>query len=416
MNIAALEAILLFAFSIPVVMGYRILPVEGTPYWLFGILFLILILNVLLSIQKEKREKKVQWLKEVFVWVVLLIVVGGTTITTMVDRAKTAPVYGVHDIILQQEAAMRFLIEGKNPYKETYFGTPVEEFNYDEPGNVEAVNPALYHFVMPPWYLLFPFVFYYFSIPIFGFFDGRLVLLFSLVGLLLIIRLWWKNRSLALLTITLTALSPSVIHYFIEGRSDMFALFWLVCSLFLLEKKRLFGSAVIFGFAMMSKQTIWFALPFFVTYLWLVTKDAWKTIGYVVIVGVVGLALAGPFLLWDPQAFLDSTVRFLNGTTRFGYPISGYGLGMVLNQFGKIPDIHAYYPFIIWQILIGVPVLVMSLRWFTRKPAMSKLFIGYAVTLLVFWYLSRYFNNSHLGFISSLLILGILKAQDEEGV
>ena len=38
-----LDSILLFAFAVPVVMKYRILPVEGTPYWLFGILFLILV-------------------------------------------------------------------------------------------------------------------------------------------------------------------------------------------------------------------------------------------------------------------------------------------------------------------------------------------------------------------------------------
>lgn len=411
MNIAAFEAILLFAFSIPVVMRYRILPVSGTPYWLFSLLFVLLVGNIFLSFFKIKNR-----MQSIFLWIILAIVLGGTTVTAIVDRSKTAPVYGVHDIILQQEAAMRFLLEGKNPYKEMYFGTPVEEFNYDEPGNPDAPNPALYHFVMPPWYLLFPFGIYFVSIPLLGYFDGRMVLLIAMIGLLLILWRWFKSHPLASLAVVLTALSPATLDYFIEGRSDIFALFWFVWSLYLLDKKRFVWASVVFGLAMMSKQTIWVALPFFVVYLWLVTKNVRKTIGHLLIAGVVGLALAGPFLYWDTRALVDSTVRFLNGTTPFGYPVSGYGLGMVLHQFGKISDIHAYYPFIIWQILLGVPVLVMSLRWLGRKPTISKLFIGYAVTLLVFWYLSRYFNNSHLGFVSSLLILGVLKAQDEEGV
>src|SRR5689334_2301059 len=110
MDIALINAGLLFALSVPVVMKYRILPIEGTPYWLFGLLFLLLIGNVLLCVYK-KNSKNIQ---TIILWVVLAIVVGGTTFTAIVDRGKTAPVYGVHDIIVQQEAAMRFLLEGKN--------------------------------------------------------------------------------------------------------------------------------------------------------------------------------------------------------------------------------------------------------------------------------------------------------------
>lgn len=41
----SLDALLLFLFSLPVVFKYRILPIEGTPYWLFGILFFFLLSN-----------------------------------------------------------------------------------------------------------------------------------------------------------------------------------------------------------------------------------------------------------------------------------------------------------------------------------------------------------------------------------
>src|SRR3989344_2072055 len=172
MNLISIGAVLLFALSIPVVMGYRILPIEGTPYWLVGILFVLLTVNIL-------RPKLIKFL----LWPIIIIVLGATMWTAIVDRSKTAPVYGVHDIILQQETAMRFLLQGKNPYKEQYFGTPVEEFNYDEPGNPDASNPALYHFVMPPWYLLFPYGIYFLSTPLLGYFDGRMASLAAMLGL-----------------------------------------------------------------------------------------------------------------------------------------------------------------------------------------------------------------------------------------
>ena len=120
MNLAAVNAILLFALSVPLAMKYRILPIEGTPYWLFGVLFVLLIVNVLLSLYSKANR-----LRLLCIWASLAIALGGVLWTSIVDRARTAPALGVHDIILQQEAAMRFLLVGKNPYKETYFGTQV---------------------------------------------------------------------------------------------------------------------------------------------------------------------------------------------------------------------------------------------------------------------------------------------------
>jgi len=158
MLLGIIDSLLLFALSIPIVMQYRILPVDGTPYWLFGVLFFILGFHVTISCYPDmlgRFQKHLSGVKLFLLVLTLCITMGGSVITAMFDRAKTAPSYNVHDIILQQESAMRYLIVGKNPYKETYFGTQVESFRYAELGK-DAVNPALYHFVMPPWYLLFP--------------------------------------------------------------------------------------------------------------------------------------------------------------------------------------------------------------------------------------------------------------------
>ncbi len=410
---AIIDAILLFTLSVPVVMKYRILPVEGTPYWLFGLLFAALVANVLLayrSMVTMKSNQMVERTRDFLIWFVLVVVVGSTVVTAMVDRSRVAPVWGVHDIILQQEAAIRYLIVGKNPYKETYFGTPVESFNYDEPGNTNAVNPALYHFVMPPWYLLFPFIFYFFGIKVFGFFDGRMALLFCMAGILGLLWRWVKQKSLARLAVTVVALSPSVIDYFIEGRSDTFAFFWLLAALFLLQNKKLGLASAIFGLAVMSKQTIWIAVPFFAVYIFSITiKDRrrmWKSF---VSASLVVIALAVPFLVWDGRAFIDSVILYLSGGTAGSYPVSGYGLGMVLYSSGIIRDIHAAYPFFFWQAGFGVPVLIILLRWVWRRPTISTFLFGYGTFLAVFWYMSRYFNNSHIGYISLVFfVAGIL--------
>lgn len=412
-----LDSILLFAFAVPVVMKYRILPVEGTPYWLFGILFLILGTHCFMSFYPGilgGYKKHLEKLKMLCVTTTIAITLGGAVVTAMFDRAKTAPVYGVHDIILQQEAAMRYLLVGKNPYKETYFGTPVESFNYDEPGNTEATNPALYHFVMPPWYVLFPFAFYYTAIPVLGFFDGRMASLFAMILLLVTLRYWYRDHAISRIAMTLTALSPSVVEYFVEGRSDVFALSWLMASLVLLNQKRFVASGAMLALSFLSKQTIWFIAPFYLLYLWKQTRSHtavfWQTVTIIV---AVSLVIVTPFLLWDPRAFIGSVILYLTGSTATSYPVSGYGWGMVLLSFGWIRDIHAYYPFIYWQLGIAVPLGIVLMRGLWAIPSQSRMIIFYAVFLGVYWYFSRYFNNSHLGFLSMLFVLGGLKAVDE---
>lgn len=398
--ISLLSSVLLFAFSIPVVTHYRILPVPGTPYWLFGILFFSLFLHLMLSFTSIWGR-----VRNVLFWMILVIVLGGTMVTAIADRGNTAPAYGVHDIILQQEAAMRYLLEGKNPYKETYFGTPVEQFNYDEPGNTDAVNPALFHFVMPPWYLLFPFGFYFTTIPLLGYFDGRIPLLVLTFTMLFLVSRWFRRREVGHLAVTLLAISPATVDFLMEGRSDFFALFWLVWAFYLFDKKHAVWSGIVYGLALVSKQTTWFSLPFYLAYVWWKTKNTKLFLTIVLGVFVTASAIVAPFFLWDAKAYLESTVFYLSGTGSNSYPIAGYGWGMVLLGLGIIKNLHAEYPFFIWQIIFGMPILFVLLRLLKKNLSLSFVWFGYAAFLFVVWYFSRYFNNSHLGYLSSLFVL-----------
>ena len=403
-----IDTILLFALSLPWPLKYRIFPMEGTPYVLFGVYFVLLLVYAAIDLDGIKvTHLASKWrAKLIVLFMIITIAAGGPLVTAIVDRSRVAPVFGVHDIILQLEAAMRFLLAGINPYATTYFGTHMEAWRYAELGK-DAVNPALYHFVMPPWYLLFSFFFYPF-VKIFGFFDGRLPLLFTYFGTLTLLAVWIKDYQKKILAIIIVAFHPVMFDYLLEGRSDHFAFFWLLLALYLWHRKNFVLGAIVYALAMLSKQTIWFSFPFMLLYVWQDMMKLSMTRRHLVMGAFFGIAtlILGPFLVWDPAAYWQSTVAFLAGTTPVSYPVAGYGWAMVLYQFGIIKDIHAYYPFIYLQAALGIPTLWFLVRWFRTKMSAGRLLIAYSIFLFVFWYFSRYFHNSHLGYISLVLTVG----------
>jgi hypothetical protein len=419
MNPALLAASATFAFTSAVVFGYRILPVEGTPHWLFTLFFLINAVSVGFAYMRPGEA----WGKSRgFVLLFLAAVtvsLFGALYTSIVDRGQNAPgqAGGVHDIVLQLEQAVKFLGDGINPYRATYFGTPLEDFHYEENG-VQAVNPALYHFVMPPWYLVFSYPFYYMSMRTFGFFDGRMPLLFMGSGIVAILLVWFRSRPLAALAVLFVLFAPAQVTYFMEGRSDMFVLFFLLLSLVLLDRKHFSLSVAVMAIAVLTKQTAWFAVPLYAVALSLRTgiSRIESVRKYTPVFIAVLLAVAGPFILWDPAALIDSTILYVSGNTAGSYPVSGYGLGMLLHEAGIIRNIHDSHPFILWQAIIGLPVFLLGLKIIREKKTTSSFLMAYGLLLFAVWYSSRYFNNSHAVFIASILVLSSLKSWDEKGV
>lgn len=383
-----LDGIVLFMLAVPFVMKYRISPGD-TPYWLFTAIFIILLSYFFVT----KNS-----LKTIIVWLVILLTVGSALFSSIVWRHQVAPEFGVHDIILQLESAMRFTLDGTNPYKATYFGTPLEKWHYSD----TEVNPALYHFVMPPFYLLFSFPFYVVSNMLFGFFDGRMPLIFSFFGILGILT-WWVKSTERPLALALFAFNPGTIDYFVEGRSDFYMFIFLVASLFLLYNKKVLWSCFFLALAFAVKQSVW---PFFPLYFYYIFKEYNnKLFQGLATFAITFLVIIAPFLVWDAQSFLDSTVFYLTSSGETNYPISGYGFGMLMHQFGFISDVHGYFPFTAFQLVVGLPVLVFLCVWLSKKPSIRNLMFAYGIFLFVFWYFSRYFNNSHIGFISSVFLV-----------
>lgn len=405
-----ISSILLPALVAPFIMNYALGP-KDTPFWLFGLIFLLMLLYLSLDLitLKESIYGKT---KDILLWLIIVSVIGSATVSAIIVRQQTAPIYGVHDIILQLESAIQAFLAGKNPYAITYFGTPLEQWHY----STTEINPALYHFVMPPFYLLFSLLFYFISITFFGFFDARtsLVLLFFLH--LIIGSMMVKNRERRHIFLTLLAFNPATLGYFLEGRDDIFMFAFLMVGLFLLQKKHLALAGIFMALAFATKQSAWPLFPFYFAFLFFNQINS-RNLGHLIpgIVNVIknllpfavtfGLIVL-PFFFWNSQAFLDSTIFYLSGNTAQSYPISGYGLGSLLRQWGFIIDKFAYYPFWIWQTFIGLPLMFILVLWQKKENSPQRLIVAYGIFLLVFWYLSRYFNNSHLGYLSTIFITG----------
>lgn len=389
-----LDSILLFILVVPFIMTYRLSPGE-TPYWLFGLIFLLVLLNIVVDII-DLSKKRYIIIKRCILIITIVLVIGSAFIASIIVRHQTVPIYGVHDILLQQESAIRFLLHGKNPYAVTYFGTPLEQWNFAP----HEVNPALYHFVMEPFYILFAIPFYLISTRTIGFFDGRIPLLFLLTVSILVGFLLPKDEEKKRLFATLLAFNPAMLPYTLEGRSDIFMFGFFALSLFALQRKKHIIASVFLALAFAVKQSIWFIFPFYVFYLLLKLKDKAHIIKSITFFAIVFSLITVPFFIWDSKAFIDSTISYLSGTTSHSYPVSGYGFGKLLNSTGVIKDTHAYYPFYIWQIVFALPVLGFLLYLFKKKPSVSKMVLFYGIFLFVYWYFSRYFNNSHVAYLT----------------
>jgi uncharacterized membrane protein len=403
----SLDSILLFAFVVPFIMTYRIGPGD-TPYMLFGLIFLGLLLYVLFDVFSIQKNLYFL-LKRGVLWLLIIGVVGGAFISAIIVRHQTSPIYMIHDIIPQQETAIRFLLHGKNPYAVTYFGTPLEQWNY----STTEVNPALYHFVMEPFYVLSAIPVYIIGNHLFGFFDGRMPLLILLFSLILMAQHLVKDQRNKLVFLVLLTFNPAMLGFTLEGRSDIYMFTFLFAGFYLLHVKRYTLSAIPIALAFAVKQSAWPLFPFYIAFLLIKTKNLKKAVQALFLFILTFSAIVMPFIFWDAKAFFESTVLYLSGNALHSYPISGYGFGKLLNQAGFIKDTHDYYPFQIWQIGIGIPVLLFLLKFLKAHCSVGKLILVYGIFLFVFWYFSRYFNNSHLGYLSIVFITAYFWPQDK---
>ena len=367
-------------------------------------------------------------------WLLLILILATTLVAPtwqlILLRQGSGPASYSHDGgVIQTEATIQFLLEGKNPYIEDYIETPMAEWGFSE------YRTALYHYPYLPWTFLFSAPFYLLGNAA-GLYDQRMVYLALMaLGLICAARMITEPRRRLAATMIL-ALNPVMAIDVIFGQNDSFVLCWILFSLYFLQRWQgsqpasgstsarhpaLYAATVCFGLACASKPTAWFFAPFFGLLLiqpeWnadpsLSGRALWRHIPLVMrrvwpALVVWGLILA-PYVLWSPEAFYDDVWRWSSGQGETGYQIWGWGGSNFVLALGLVADRFSYWPFWITEALVSIPLL----WWLMQRQRLCNTIANacwhYALFLFCFFYTSRFLNENYLGYILAFAALGML--------
>jgi hypothetical protein len=334
-------------------------------------------------------------------------------------RRMLGPETHAHDGAILIEEAIKKTLQGRNAYTEDYYGTPLEQSGFADPRiwrrlGVETY-PALEHFVYPPFAFLIPLPFYPVAKAAFGWFDLRLILLPAYLVFMLCSYALPKRSERKIVALQFAALNPYLATFLITGRSEALPLAALTTALFFLEKRPAWAQ-VFLGIACLSKQYVWLIVPF--VGLFLIRERAGKFRVKTLVSLVAGLWLFWvvffggmlPYAIWDFPALLRGVVLHSGA-----HPIKGvgaYGFGTWVLFFGWVENAAAKFPFLLIQAVVTLPLFVLCLAWQTKKNDISRMMLGAAACIFVFFYFSRYFHDSYFGVITALLALSYCTAPD----
>jgi len=236
--------------------------------------------------------------------------------------------------------------------------------------------------------------------------DYRLLILLATLALLpaaLAFRgpLGWRLALGAVLVC-----NPIAVRSAWFGQNDAPSLLLLVLAFALVTRRKFAWAAAAIAGAVLLKQFAIVAVPFLAL---MIPRDEWKraslAFGGVLAVGVL------PFLIADPVAFWDDTVKYGAGT----YKIVGYGLSAILIRLGILDDRDGSYPFALIALLTWVPLTVWLLYVQRRSLELWAGAAAFAISILWLMFIGRTFNNYYLvwpmtgALVAGLMALGSLR-------
>jgi len=380
-----------------------------------GSLLIYLLIDELVRAEQTRYR-----IKLILIWIVVILTVFAPSLKLILLRQGSGPASYSHDGgVIQTEAAIDFLLQGRNPYIEDYTGTPMAEWGINE------FRTALYHYPYLPWTFLFSAPFKVLASATIGWYDQRFVYLLLFAMTLLLLPALGRGRMNRLLLVMLIGLNPIMGSDLIYGQNDSFVLAWVVLSLWLLAQRaqteagkgRTWASAAAFGLACASKPTAWFLAPFYLflvaggdpTDLWRKPRAwlsrAWRATWPALAVAIL---IIGPYVIWNPAALYDDVWRWSSGTSATAYQIWGWGASNLVLAFGWVKSRFDYWPFWMPELAVGLPLLLALLWRQVRENTTARALWGYGLFLLAFFFVSRFLNENYLGYILACLVLGAL--------
>lgn len=316
-------------------------------------------------------------------------------------RLRTGPSTFVHDGCVAVEEAARMLLSGENPYAADFRETPMGQM----PIFGDRPNPAWDHFVYYPALILITVPPYALSQAVLGWFDQRLLYLplFLLCGVLA-----WKlggdGGDRSALAAASVVMNPAFTFFVIQGRNDVVPLVCLLGGLLLLRHGRALAGGLSIGLGAATKQTLWLGVPFLAVHILQCSRRS----GLVRSVSgalAVFLGAVVPFILWDWQAFKDDTIDYILGKSPTSYPVTGVSLFAWLVRVGVMSPGDAF-PSMPLILLLGTPFLswLAFRQW--RRGSLGQVFWGTALFSALVLFLSRFFNDSYVAYLTVLCLMG----------
>jgi len=353
-------------------------------------------------------KSKRQWF---YKWTLLVLMIGIVVIYPLLSQALIRhyiadPHSRIHDGAFQIEAASQFVLEGKNPYVESYDGTGMENY-YSQDDDKRVV--ALEHYAYLPGTFLTAIPFDLAARQLIGWFDFRFVTLIFYFATIFAVRVLIKDSSDAIIATAVICLNPTLALFFIEGRSDILPIAWIILAIILAKKWHSIPSAVCVAIACTIRQFCWFLVPFYFLYVsgeGTLTKRIRRIAPAVIVFGVVFLAIILPWFLMSPEAFLDDTWGYISGSSATSWPVGyGFGFSSILISIGLPYDWVNGLPWSVFQLVLGLPVMGYFLYKQYDNNNLQIMLLGYVVTLFLVLFYARFFHENYIGFMVALLVV-----------
>jgi len=318
-----------------------------------------------------------------------VLLAAPSTLLQLGLRDSTAPWFFTNDSTYQIELGGERLLDLDNPYGHDYSRSGLERF-YTRDGSVsEHVRErevALEHFAYFPGAPLSAAAWRLLPEP---FDDYRLLVLLCTLAMLPAALLFRAPLGWRLVIGALLVCNPIAVRSAWFGQNDAPSLLLLVVAFALVTRRRFGWAAATLAGAVLLKQFSLVAAPFLALMILRERGDlrrAALAFGGVLAAGIL------PFLVADPVAFYEDTIKFGAGT----YRIVGYGLSGILIRLGVLEDRDGSYPFALFALLTWVPLTVWLLVIQRRSADLWVGAAAFAISILWLMFIGRTFNNYYL--------------------
>ncbi len=340
----------------------------------------------------RRRRDWPAWTGVAVTVLVALALMAPSTLLQVGLRQSSEPWFFTNDSTYQIEIGGDKLLDGENPYGADYRFSGMERFYPFDGRALESVRDrevALEHFAYFPGTAVAGALWRALPEPLD---DYRLLVLLATLGGLAAALAFRAPLEWRLVIGAVIVANPIAVRSAWFGQNDAPSITLMILAFALATRGRARWAAASLAGAVLLKQFAVVAIPFVAILLLKQGLARGELKRCVLVFAAVIAAGVLPFLLIDPVAFYEDTVKFGAGT----YKVVGYGLSGILVRAGIVADRDGAYPFAPFALALWLPLTVWLsvIAYRAREQWVAP--AGYAISILVLMWIGRTFNNYYL--------------------